>query len=519
MAKIQKLQKVGLKQWREQMRKTNRLLLGLLGLGMMMLSTMATAQWQRGISLENADASFVGEQFNDYTGWSVTGIGDVNGDGFNEFLVGALNYGNGGQVYLLLGKLSGWEREVSLANADASFLPLYGQRIGSALAGIGDANGDGFDDFLIGAPTSISGFGQAYLFLGKASGWDRAISVSEADASFVGEYAGDLTGGSVAVAGDVNGDDYDDFLIGAPGWPQNAETGIAYLILGREEGWSQDTSVTTIDASFRGEYFSFTGGALAGVGDTNGDGYDDFVVSAPKHHGDFITTNAGKVYLVHGKPDGWDSHEIFLESHSDASFSGENNDDFAGSAISGAGDVNGDGFDDFLIGAPGNGMPDSTKPGRTYLILGRSSGWTNNVSLAAADASFWGEHEGDWSGSSLAGVQDVNEDGYDEFLIGARGSDAQGINSGQVYFVRGQPTGWEVAIPLSEIGVSYVGEKAGDMAGRSVAGLGDVNGDGPSDMLVSATFFGQDPSYEIGGIVYLIFGERRMHIYLPIVYE
>jgi hypothetical protein len=184
------------------------------------------------VSAVNADAILVGEEDGDKAGYAVDGAGDVNGDGYADLLVGA--YGNddggslAGKVYLVYGPVSG---TVFLASADARFLPLAaGDELGSYVAGVGDTNGDGLDDILIGAHEASSGKGEAYLFWGTPSG---QLSVADANARLLGENPDDFAGQGVAGAGDTDGDGLDDILIGAQGYDDVGNwRGIAYLLTG-----------------------------------------------------------------------------------------------------------------------------------------------------------------------------------------------------------------------------------------------------------------------------------------------
>ena len=134
-------------------------------------------------------------------------------------------------------------------------------------------------------------------------------------------------------------------------------------------------------------------------------------------------------------------------SDADASFIGEDASDYSGCAVSGAGDVNADGYDDFIISArercSTNGCTDSAVyAGQTYLILGKASGWAMDTDLSTADASFIGEDAEDYSGYAVSGAGDVNDDGYADFIIGAYGNDDGGDGAGQTYLILGKASGW-----------------------------------------------------------------------------
>ena len=208
--------------------------------------------------------------------------------------------------------------------------------------------------------------GQTYLILGKATGWARNTSLSSADASFIGEEQGDLSGLCVASAGDVNGDGFADILIGATLNDEGGtNAGQTYLILGKASDWTRDVRLSQADASFIGEAeFDESGCPAASAGDVNSDGFDDILIGAPFN--DEGGTNAGKTYLILGKASGWEMDTPL--SQADASLIGEGEDDFSGVAVAGVGDVNSDSAADILIGASGN----STSAGQTYLFLGEA---------------------------------------------------------------------------------------------------------------------------------------------------
>ena len=440
------------------------------------------------------EAWIIGEDQYDSLGWAVSSSGDVNGDGFDDLLVGADGNSEGnpaaGQAYLFLG--GGWIDEIDATDADASFLgQTSGEWLGAGLAVVADVDGDGLDEVLLGASGYMDVFddvGKVYLFLGRTSGWALDTPATSADASFVG------TAQSARAAGDVDGDGYDDLLVGAPS--SINDPGQTYLIFGQAGGWGLDVSLSSADVIFTGEAAGdFAGYDIAGGGDLDGDGFDDILIGAPQYNS---LSGPGKIYVILGKSSGW-SQGTSLSS-ADASFIGEAGGDEAGSAVAIAGDVNGDGLDDILIGAYENDEADPDA-GQVYLLLGRESGWTWNASLSAADASFWGELGNDEFGYDVAGPGDVDGDGYDDLLVGADGRDDNGENSGAVYLIFGRVTGWGMDTLLSDTDASILGDP-NDRLGKSVAG-GDINGDGYAD-LVSGAPYHSPGGYVVGRTVLVL---------------
>ncbi|MEM2870354.1 MAG: hypothetical protein QW379_08060 [Thermoplasmata archaeon] len=329
-------------------------------------------------------------------------------------------------------------------------------------------------------------------------------SLSRAHASFRGESSYDYSGVSVAIAGDVNGDGYDDILISAPNNDDGGtNAGQTYLIFGKASGWAMDISLSSAVASFWGENsFDYSGRSVAGAGDVNGDGYDDILIGAPSN--DEGGGNAGQTYLIFGRASGW-SMDMKLSS-ANASFWGEASDDNSGFSVAGAGDVNGDGYDDILIGAPDD-EDGGSYAGQTYLIFGKASGWAMDTKLSSASASFWGENSYDYSGYSVAGAGDVNGDGYDDILIGAYGNDDRGSTAGQTYLILGKASGWAMDTKLSSASASFCGEDSDDDSGLSIGGGGDVNADGYDDILIGA--YGDEDGGSYAGQTYLILPNVR----------
>jgi hypothetical protein len=210
---------------------------------------------------------------------------------------------------------------------------------------------------------------------------------------------------------------------------------------------------------------------------------------------------AGQIYLFFGKKN-WSGNTLM--SNANASFLGKQANDRAGRTIAGAGDLNGDGYDDVLVAAGSN-----NGAGQVYLIFGKSSNWSIDTKLSNINSSFIGEKSGDVFGRELSGGGDVNNDGFDDILIGSPWNSDNGQYSGKVYLVLGRSDGWTNNTDISNLidSSSFIGESAGDFA-SSVAIAGDVNGDGSDDILIGAS--GNDDSATNAGKVYVIFPEFDM---------
>ncbi|MCX6012748.1 MAG: integrin alpha, partial [Chloroflexi bacterium] len=308
-------------------------------------------------------------------------------------------------------------KNTDLGHAPASFVgEAAGDNSGFCIASAGDVNGDGYADILIGAKNAKyagkNAVGKVYLLLGSAAGWTNSINpnnfnLAKAAACFIGENADDRAGYSVASAGDVNGDGLDDILIGAYGNDQGGtDSGQVYLILGQVNiNWGMFFNLANASASFVGEAADDQAGySVASAGDVNNDSYGDFMIGAPGNAG-----NQGKTYLIKGRADvDWDTR--YSLSKAENSFRGAPGSK-SGSAVTSAGDVNKDGYSDFLIGAPYDTNLQGANSGQVYLIRGKQiANWGKDFNLSNADGSFIGEAIGDEAGTCVASAGDVNGD-------------------------------------------------------------------------------------------------------------
>ena len=329
-----------------------------------------------------------------------------------------------------------------------------GDYCGRALSLAGDVNGDGYDDVIVGADGYNSRAGKVYLFLGSSSG----LSDAPVSWNVQGENANDYYGYSVSTAGDVNGDGYDDVVVGAQGYISGANTGKVYLYFGNASGLSSVPSWTKVGENVDNYY----GGSVSTAGDVNGDGYDDVIIGAFRHN-----SRTGKAYFYLGSASGLSDTASWTKT-------GENNNDYYGNRVSTAGDVNGDGYDDVIVGAFGYNSGASN--GKAYLYFGSTSGLSSTASWTKD-----GESNIDYYYISTAG--DVNGDGYDDVIVGASGYNS-GASNGKAYLYFGSTSGLSSIASWTEIG-----EDTNNYFGNSVS-LGDVNGDGYSDIIVGALGYG-----------------------------
>jgi hypothetical protein len=330
-----------------------------------------------------------------------------------------------------------------------------------------------------------------------------------------GQSASDQSGYSVSAAGDVNGDGLADLIIGAYGSDPASlsDAGRSYVVFGKTDGTAINLSAIAPSSGNGSGGFvingqaalDYSGYSVSAAGDVNGDGLADLIVGA--RYGDPASlSDAGRSYVVFGKTDGTAINlSAIAPSSGNGSggfvINGQAASDYSGISVSAAGDVNGDGLTDLIVGADTSGR----LAGRSYVVFGQTDGTAVNLS-AIADGSggfvINGETAGDVSGYSVSAAGDVNGDGLADLIVGAYGANAY---AGRSYVVFGKANG--TAVDLSAIangtgGFVINGQSAGDYSGYSVSAAGDVNGDGLADLIVGA--YGANGS---AGLSYVIFGK------------
>ena len=501
------------------------------------LATLTTVQ---GFSINGTTDSLCGN--------SVAGIGDINNDGYDDVIIGApsTNLGAGGVSYIIYGN-SSFPSSINLATLISvqgfSITGIEGSYTGWSVSSAGDVNGDGFTDIIIGAPGASNDAGSSYVIYGgmALNNIDLASLTSSQGFSISGTVGS--SGYSVASAGDVNKDGFADIIIGAPSCPPGALScsasypyGIYSYVVYGNTSFNSSINLANLDTlGFSTTYTTYSshGISVASAGDINNDGYADIIIGIPVASESYVIYGAASGYVTFSptsapiskpptaaptqKPTKYMPTvvptEIFvplpninlatLNSNQGFSIMGINYGDETGTSVSWAGDVNGDGYKDILIGAPGA----NSGTGTTFLIYGQKT-FASTIDLASLGSqgiTIFGANEGDYSGSSVGGAGDVNGDGYGDIIIGAPSANSQ---NGEVYIVYGGaslPSTINLA-SLGNRGFTVIGTYSNGYSsytGTSVSSAGDVNGDGYDDIVIGAPgnecCYGTTSSYIIYG--------------------
>ncbi|AUB43742.1 Ca2+-binding protein, RTX toxin-related (plasmid) [Nostoc flagelliforme CCNUN1] len=486
----------------------------------------------------------------DYSGTSVSNAGDINNDGIDDLIIGAPGASpNGiflaGQSYVVFGGRnlgSSGSLNLSDLNGTNGFLinGIASDYSGSSVSNAGDINNDGIDDLIIGAysasPNGISAAGQSYVvFGGRNLGSSGSLNLSDLNGTngflINGINRNDESGYSVSNAGDINNDGIDDLIIGAyrayPNGKYNA--GQSYVVFGGANLGS-GSSLNLSDLNGTNGFLinginqsDFSGYSVSNAGDINGDGIDDLIIGAYNADPNGIS-EAGQSYVVFGGRNLGSSGSLNpsdLNGTNGFLINGIAKYDYSGYSVSNAGDINNDGIDDLIIGAPGADPNGISFAGQSYVVFGGKnigSGGSLNLSDLNGTNGFLinGIASADYSGTSVSNAGDIDNDGIDDLIIGAYRASSNGKynNAGQSYVVFGGANlGSGSSLNLSDLnginGFLINGIAANDSLGKSISNAGDINNDGIDDLIIGA-LYADSNGKDDAGQSYVVFGGKNI---------
>lgn len=365
-------------------------------------------------------------------------------------------------------------------------------RLGFAVNTAGDFNGDGLEDLVLGAYGTLPA-GSVYVLFGQKSGWLPIFNLSSLNGlngfAINGIATGDELGSSVSTAGDFNGDGTDDLVLGAYYATREGHTaaGCVSVLFGKTSGWPPIFDLTTLNGpngfTINGlDAYGFFGWTVSRAGDINEDGSDDLILGN---------------YVLFGKTNGWPA--IFnlttLNGSNGFSIQGDAYTSVLDVTTSGAGDFNGDGKDDFVLGLGGN----------VSIIFGHANSWPAVFNVSTLNGSNGFNINDLGLGISVSSGGDINRDGYADLVFGRTLTDS-------VYVLFGGTSSWPATFNMSTLnglnGFTINGLNTGRSLGSCVNSAGDMNGDGYADLVIAAET-ASPGGFNQAGSVYVLFGQAN----------
>ena len=439
-----------------------------------------------------------GNSNNEATGYRVASAGDVNGDGFSDFIVGTglsssspYEAGYGTTAYVVFGGPNTPVNPVDLSALDGSNgFALINPPADVFFSSIssGDFNADGHPDIL------ISTNGHSYVVFGEEGTTGAAVDLShvlDGKDGFQLEFGDSTLYGKSNSLGDVNGDGFDDIAVSDP------QSNTTLVLFGHAGGFAPDISPSDVkgESGFQVLGYGSSGYAVSAAGDLNGDGIDDLLIGAP----DASSNGAAYVVFGHSGNEPWITNVGQLDGENGFQVSGGPTGNEGMQVVSG-GDLNGDGYVDLVIGSDFNDTE--------YVVFGHAGGFPSVLDLSALDGSNGlAVTNVGVGGGNVSFAGDVNGDGYADLIVGSPfNGDTQ---QGEAYVIYGSAGGFGASIDVTTLdgynGFKIDGAAPYGQAGFNVSSAGDVNGDGFDDLLIGAPYADANGVHGAGS-AYIVYG-------------